>query len=137
MRGFIEFNRGLLGMAWPWRLWIGLLVALNFVGPLFFLDRLEAHWTLAAMAAAAFSMMVLTQLQGFTRLLGLGHVWWIPLVWYLVASGAWSTPGIAQGWFGVWRDAVVLVNAISLLIDTGDVARYIAGDRAPMKPTSV
>lgn len=129
IRGVNAFYNGLVGMAWPWRLWVGLLAFLNLIAPLAFLDRPDAHWTLAAMAAAAVSMMALAQVQGFTRLLGLGHIWWAPLIWYLVDRGALSDPGLNREWFVLWRDAVVSANALSLVIDAGDVGRFLAGDR--------
>jgi hypothetical protein len=129
IRGFLAFHKGLFGLAWPWRVWLGLLVALNLLAPLIFLDRPEAVWTLAAIGAAFVSMVALTWAQGFTRLLGLGHIWWIPLIWYLIARGALSDPGLNREWFVLWRDAVVAINAVSLVIDASDVIRYLAGDR--------
>jgi len=133
LRGTIAFHKGLFGMAWPWRIWVGLLMALNLIAPLAFLDRPDAQWTLAAMGAAAVSMVALTQAQDFTRLLGLGHIWWVPLIWYLVSRGALSDPGLNRDWFILWRDAVVAANSLSLMIDAGDVVRYLAGDRQVLK----
>jgi hypothetical protein len=129
IRGVTVFFNGLASMAWPWRLWIGLLAFLNLIAPLAFLGRPDAHWTLAAMAAVTVSMVALTQVQGFTRLLGLGHIWWAPLIWYLVDRGALSHPGLNREWFVLWRDAVVAANALCMVIDAGDVGRFLAGDR--------
>lgn len=129
IRGTVALYKGLFGMALPWRLWIGLLAFLNLIAPFGFLGRPEAHWTLAAMVAALLSMLVLARLQGFTRLLGLGHIWWAPLIWYLVERGALSDPGLNREWFVLWRDAVVAANALSLAIDAGGVGRYLAGER--------
>jgi hypothetical protein len=129
IRGGLAFLSGIRGMAWRWQLWIGLLAFLNVIAPLAFLDRPDAVWTLAAMAAVAISMIALAQVQGFTRLLGLSHIWWAPLIWYLVDRGALSNPGLNRDWFVLWRDAVVAANTLSLVIDAGDVGRYLAGDR--------
>ena len=63
-------------------------------------------------------MVVLAQIQGFTRLLGISHIWWVPLIWYLIDRGALSHPGLNRDWFVLWRDAVVAANALSLVIDT-------------------
>jgi hypothetical protein len=62
-------------------------------------------------------------------LLGLGHIWWALLIWYLVDRGALSNPGLNREWFVLWRDAVVAANALSLVIDAGNVGRFLAGDR--------
>jgi hypothetical protein len=129
IRGITTLYKGLCAMFWPWRLWVGLLAALNLIAPLAFLDRPDAQWTLAAIAAAAVSMVVLARIQGFTRLLGLGHIWWIPLIGYLLDRGALSDPGLNREWFVLWRDAVVAANGLSLVIDATDVGRYLAGDR--------
>jgi len=137
IRGVTVFFKGLGGMAWPWRLWVGLLAFLNLIAPLAFLDRPDAHWTLAAMAAVAVSMVALTQFQGFTRLLGLGHIWWAPLIWYLVDRGGLSDPGLNREWFVLWRDAVVAANALSLVIDAGDVGRFLVGDRGNLNRIKV
>lgn len=129
IRGIGALYTGLRGMFWPWQLWVGLLAALNLIAPLAFLDHPEAQWTLAAIAAAAVSMVALARIQGFTRLLGLGHIWWIPLFGYLLDRGALSNPGLNREWFVLWRDAVVAANGLSLVIDATDIGRYLAGDR--------
>jgi hypothetical protein len=127
IRGATVLLGGLRRMAWPWRLWVGLLAFLNLIAPLAFLDRPDAQWTLAAIAVAGVCMVALAQLQGFTRLLGLGHIWWVPLIWYLIDRGALSDPGLNREWFVLWRDAVVAANALSLVIDTVDVVRFLTG----------
>ncbi len=37
MNAFIEFNKGIMRMPFPWRLWLMLLVTMNLAMPLFFL----------------------------------------------------------------------------------------------------
>ena len=126
IRAFIRFNKGILKMPLPWQLWLMLLVGVNLIVPLFFLDRLEAQLVVGAFLASMMLMTALTGLVGFTRLVGLGHVFWIPLVVFL-----WTRleqiP--AEGVFGLWIRALMALNVLSLVIDTVDVIRYIAGDR--------
>ncbi len=126
MQGFIKFNKGLLRMSWPVKLWLLLLVAANGVAPLFFLDRVEAQAVLAAMMIGAMLMSLLTARFGFTRILGLGHILWIPLIGWL-AFRLGQIP--SDDAFGLWVRGVIVVNALSLLIDGVDVYRYAAGDR--------
>ena len=49
MSAFIEFNTGIMKMPFPWGFWLMLLVAVNLVVPLFFLDRREAQFVLGAL----------------------------------------------------------------------------------------
>ncbi len=127
MNTFIKFNRGLLAMPLPWRLWLLLLVTLNLIAPLVFIERLEAQATVAALLVSMALMTGLTGLSGFSRLLGLGHIVWVPLLSFL-----WMRLGEipAADAFGLWVRAVIAINATSLVIDAVDVIRYAAGDRA-------
>ena len=126
MVGFIKFNKGVLRMSWPVKVWLLLLVAANAVVPLFFLQRIEAQAVLAAMVIGATLMSLLTARFGFTRILGLGHILWIPLVGWL-AFRLGQIP--ADDAFGMWIRGVMLLNTVSLVIDGVDVFRYAAGDR--------
>ena len=81
---------------------------------------------LAAFLASIVFMTALTAISGFTRLLGLGHMFWIPLLWFL-----WTRLDGAPSdtFFGLWLRVLITLNALSLVIDTADVIRYIAGER--------
>ncbi len=129
MNGFIKFNKGVLRMSWPVKIWLLLLVAANAVAPLFFLQRIEAQMVLGAMFVGATLMSFLTARFGFTRILGLGHILWIPLLGWL-AFRLGQIP--ADDAFGLWVRGVIVVNALSLVIDCVDVFRYAAGDRKEM-----
>ena len=74
-------------------------------------------------------MSLLTARFGFTRILGLGHILWIPLVGWL-AFRLGQIP--ADDAFGLWIRGVIVVNSLSLVIDGVDVVRYAAGDRKEM-----
>ncbi len=129
MHAFLRFNSGMMNMmkrSTPVRLWLLLLVTANMVIPLFLLGRLEAQLVLATFLASIVFMTALTAISGFTRLLGLGHMFWIPLLWFL-----WTrfdgTP--SDTFFGLWLRVLITLNALSLVIDAADVIRYIAGER--------
>lgn len=126
MDAFLKFNKGVMKMPMPWQGWLMLLVGANLIAPLFFLNSLEAQATVATMLLSMALMTVLTARFGFTRILGLGHVLWIPLLIFLLVSLR-SIP--ADDTFGIWIRTLILLNATSLLIDARDVIRYIAGDR--------
>ena len=126
LRALIKFNKGLMRMPILWRLWLMLMVIVNLVVPLFFLDRTEAQVVVAVFFVGALLMTVLTGLTGFSRLLGLGHILWFPLLGFLWLRLDLMPSGEP---FGIWVRALMLINAISLAIDVTDVARYIAGER--------
>ena len=126
MRGFIRFNRGVMKMPLPWRLWLLVLVGLNAVVPLFFLGRLESQLVLGAFLTSMVLFSVLTSRFGFTRLLGLGHLAWIPLLIFL-STRLDAVPG--DELFGIWMRALIALNGISLVIDAVDVVRYVGGAR--------
>ena len=125
-RAFIKLNTGMMQLPVYWQLWLMLLVIANVVAPLFFLGHLEAQLVLAAILASMMLMTALTGLSGFTRLLGLGHVFWIPLLAFL-----WTRLDQipANDAFGIWIRLLMALNAASLVIDASDVIRYVAGDR--------
>ncbi len=127
MGAFIKFNKGMMKIPIHWRLWLALLVIVNFVIPLFFLNRLEAQVVAGTLIASVILMTGLTALSGFTRLLGLGHIFWIPLLYFL-----WMRleQNPADDFFGLWLRVLMILNAASLIIDVVDVGRYIAGDRS-------
>jgi len=127
MGAFIKFNKGMMKMPIHWRLWLALLVIVNFVIPLFFLNRLEAQVVAGTLIASVILMTGLTALSGFTRLLGLGHILWFPLLYFL-----WMRleQNPADDFFGLWLRVLMILNAASLIIDVVDVGRYIAGDRS-------
>ncbi|MEE9597695.1 MAG: hypothetical protein V3V96_13045, partial [Acidiferrobacterales bacterium] len=117
----------IMSMPIYWQLWLMLLVTFNLIIPLFFLNRLEAQVVVGALVASMILMTVLTAISGFTRLLGLGHVFWIPLLYFLWIR---LEQNPADDFFGLWLRVLMIINAASLIIDVVDVGRYIAGDRS-------
>ena len=131
MHAFIKFNKGMLGMPVLWQVWVAVLLVANLIVPMFFLQRLEAQVVLGALLVSMALMTFLTSRFGFTRILGLGHIPWVPLLAFLVARLA-DIPDDAA--FGIWIRAIIVLNGISLVIDAIDLARYIAGDREETVP---
>ena len=131
MRSFLRFNRGLLGMPLPLQLWVGMLIAANLIAPLFFLEHLEARVTLAAGLLGMGLMSALTGRFGFSRIVGLGHAAWLPLLAYLVSS---LTEVPASTGLGLWLRSVIVLDAVSLVFDAVDAVRFLRGDRAETVP---
>ncbi len=114
-----------------WQGWLLLLVGANLVVPLFFLGHLEAQVTIAALLISMTLMTALTARFGFSRILGLGHVAWLPLLAFLVGS---VTEVPATTGLGLWLRTVIVLDAISLVLDAVDVVRFLGGDRAETVP---
>ncbi len=128
MKAVIGFTKGLMSMPMPWPVWLGLLVAVNVAGPIYFFEAVEAKVVLAAFLASAVLMTAIFATKGFVRLLGIGHIFWVPMVpwlWIRLDQVGLDSP------LGYWMIAVVALNGISLIIDAIDVVRYVTGDRKP------
>ena len=130
----LKVSIGFLAAMWrslspPWLVWVGLLVLVNSVIPLFYLSTVEARVILTAFLLAGLIMILLFQAFGFVRLLGAGHLLaWTPAVAWLFTR----LPAIEyDSTFGRWIIAVLVIDVIALLIDAIDVSRYAAGDREP------
>ncbi len=126
MQGFLRFNKGLMRLPMIWKSWVMLLMICNMILPLILISPIEAQITLGTFAIAGLLMSLITAYAGFTRLLGLGHFLWFPLIVYLWPALSIQTPITL---FGIWLYSVITLNSLSLLIDVIDVIRYITGNR--------
>jgi len=126
MNAISKFMRGMWRFPVGVKLWLFVLMVVNMIVPLIYFDHLEAHIVLIAFFAGAALLVVLTGKFGFTRILGLGHFLWIPLVVYLI-SRLGSYPATTP--YGLWMRSVIVLNSISLVIDIWDVVRYARGER--------
>lgn len=128
MKAMIGFMKTMFSLPAPIRLWLGLLMALNMFVPFLFITTPEAQWTVVAAIAGAMTMAKIFQARGFVRLIGIGHIYWVPLViWFAMRLDAAPSGGL----FRYWMLSIIVLNSISIVIDVIDVLRYIKGDRAP------
>ncbi len=118
----------ILRMPLPWLVWVMLLVAANFLAPLFYIQTLEAQLTIAAVLIGFIIQSYIHSKLGFVRLLGLGHILWIPLVIWL--GFRLGDIGLENP-FGIWLASLLLINTVSLVIDVFDVIRFFSGERSP------
>ena len=129
MNAFITFNRGMLKLPIAVQLWVMAQLAVNAIIPLFYLDRLEAKVVFGTFVVSFLLMVLITGVTGFTRVLGAGHILWIPMLVYL-----WSQLDHipSDDFFGYWIRALIIINAASLVVDAIDVMRYIRGNHTDM-----
>ncbi len=83
---------------------------------------------LGAFLAGAALMAAIFASKGFVRLLGIGHIFWVPMVPWLWARLDQVGPGDLLGY---WMIAVMALNSLALIIDAIDVLRYVRGEREP------
>jgi hypothetical protein len=126
---FVRYHRGLGRMPIRWKPWLLSLLLANMIVPLFYLTRLEAQVVLSTALLGGATFVLLTAMTGFTRLLGLAHLVWIPLILWLFTRLE-QVPGDST--YGIWIRAVVVLNSVSLVLDTVNVYRYVRGERQEM-----
>ncbi len=132
-RAFLEsavrYHRGLRGAPTAWKPWLVSLLIANMIAPWFWMNQLEAQVVFGVACLNYLTFILLTGLHGFSRILGLAHVYWIPLLIFLWTRLATIPP---TSGFGAWIRIVILLDAGSVLLDVANVVQYIRGDRAEM-----
>ncbi len=124
MQDIRTFMSGVFGLHPIWQVWLLLMAVVNGVMPLLFLPDLAAVVTLAGVISGAILGLLLVRLQGFTKLLGLMHVPWIPML----TTQIWLYPGFdSASDYSMWLTSAIAVTAISLVIDVVDVTIFFRG----------
>ncbi len=129
LKSLMKFFRGLIKMGFLVMGWLALLGLFNMVLPLYFWPQTEAILALVVFILSFLSMIIITHNAGFTRLLGLGHFLWIPLVVFFLFRIDFTQ---LREPFYLWMAGIVILNSISLVIDISDVIKYVRGDKAPL-----
>ncbi len=124
----IDFSRTMLTLPKPWVAWVILLMMANMILPLFYLGTPEGKVVLGAAVFGAILQIAIFSAKGFVRLLGIGHIAWVPMVYWL-----WTRLDLAPAGslFRYWLLATIVLVILSLLIDATDVIRYLRGERKP------
>jgi len=123
----IRFLKTVLKMPWPWRMWMVGLSSSNMAA-LFFFPRIEAIVVFVFLMIGALAQTLLFSKLGFVKLLGIGHIHWLPMIiWILPRLDSIRT----EPPFYIWILIMIMFNGISLIIDTVDVIRYGKGERQP------
>jgi len=104
--------------------WVFALMVINMASLAFWSEPL-AKLILVAFMLSAMLMMGLYAVFGFERILGVGHVFWIPLLGYLIVHLQQI-----EGLFAGYLIVLSLAIGISLLFDIRDVWIYLSSKRA-------
>ncbi|TNE92220.1 MAG: hypothetical protein EP330_02510 [Deltaproteobacteria bacterium] len=128
LTGLREYLVGHGRLEVTWQLWAGMLLLVNGLAPLAFLDR-EGAVVLGTYLACIALGAALTRAQGFTRLVAAAHLPWLGLV-------VWLFPHLAEapadGTHGQWLRMVLAMNLTALCLDLNDLRRYAMGERRPL-----
>ncbi len=109
------------------RIWNVWLVGVNLMC-LYFIGHLEAQVVLATTVLSVFGQAMIYGRIGFTRVLGIGHLLWVPMFAWL-ATRLDSTAAYPE--LQVWIAVLAVTNAVSFVIDATDVTRFFKGERTP------
>jgi hypothetical protein len=131
VNAFLRFNKGVLRLPLRVQLYMAVLMALNALAPLYYWSHPEASVVLAAFMASFLLMVALTARVGFVRLLGMGHIFWVPMIVYLIGRMGEHT---LESSVGIWIRLLIFADSIALVLDLIDIRRYVRGDRAEMVP---
>ncbi len=109
------------------RLWCVWLVGVN-AACLLYITHVEAQAVLLVTAVAVTLQALIYGRIGFTRILGIVHLMWVPMfAWFATRAGSIaSDPGFAD-----WIVLLLATNTVSLIVDAVDSIRFLRGERAP------
>lgn len=114
LKFFVELARQPLWIP----LWVSFLMLVNFA-TLVFWSEPTAKLILITFMVSSMLMMGLYSRFGFVKILGLGHILWIPLLLYTLTR----LPHEA-GAFRVYLATWCIVTTLSLIFDVVDVWKY-------------
>jgi hypothetical protein len=124
VNALLAFPRDLLALPPVWRAWLGVMLLLNAIAPLFYFGTVEGLVVFGTFLISAGLMMAIHRARGFVRLIGIAHFVWFPMLGWLA-----TRVGDADGAMFAWLVALIAVNGISLAIDIVDLIRYLRGER--------
>lgn len=111
----------------PKNLWSILLMAPN-AAALIFINTIYGQVVFVAAMAGLVIMVALYMKHGFVRLLGVGHVVWIPMLIWLAQNLPDKSTDPVLYW---WVISLLILNGTSLVVDVLELIRYVRGDRQP------
>ncbi len=109
------------------RIWATWLMAVNLAA-VAFLGRIEGQVAFTVAGVAVLAMALIYQRNRFTRVLGICHILWVPMIAWLV----WRWDRIqTDPTLATWITLMIASNVVALVIDVTDVTRFLKGERKP------
>ncbi len=98
--------------------WISVLVVVNMLSLAYWGQPL-ARWVAGIFLLQGAIMMALYSVYGYEKILGLAHIFWLPLLAYIVFN-----IGSYTGNFQYYLIALLCINSLSVVFDILDVIDY-------------
>ena len=107
MNVMFRFMRTMFANGIGLAVWISLLLGANMLVPFIVITTAEGQLVLVSALAGAATQLAIFRVKGFVRLLGVGHVYWLPLLPWL-ATRLEGSPG----WdlFSLWIVFVIVLK---------------------------
>ena len=99
-------------------IWISVLVIVNMFALVYWKQDL-AQWIVGIFLFQGTIMMGLYSRYGYEKILGLAHIFWIPLLVYIILN-----IDSYNGHFQYYLISLICINAISLVFDIYDITIY-------------
>lgn len=124
-----RFWKGLCRYPLFWQAWAHFIIFINIGGACLFWNQELSLWVVASMFASFAVGLLIVYIHGFTKLIGLMHLAWIPMITHAIAL--LDIADITSP-FGLWIRLLLIVNGVTLAVDTINIARYILGNRVDL-----
>ncbi|NOR69575.1 MAG: hypothetical protein GQ532_07745 [Methylomarinum sp.] len=127
-KAYHVFSEGFSQLSWYWRAWVYLLIVLNGILPVIFLPKFTAIIVLVSALIGLFMGLVLTHSFGFSKILGLMHFPWIPMVcfqFYYLNQQNYSL----NSFHDYWLVSSLILSSLSLIIDFKDIYEFLLTPR--------
>ena len=109
------------------RIWNVWLVGVNLLC-LYFIAHVEAQVVLVTTLVAVTLQAIIYGRTGFTRVLGVVHLMWLPMFAWMAAR---ANNIVEHPDLQIWIIVLAITNAVSFIVDMTDVTRFARGERAP------
>jgi hypothetical protein len=96
-------------------IWVAILMAANLTSLLFW-DEWLAKLIFATFLISASAMLLMFSMVGYQRVLGLAHILWVPLLYFVLRE----IP-LAEGNYKIYLLVLAACNGLSLVFDVRDV----------------
>ncbi|WP_428356159.1 hypothetical protein [Methyloprofundus sp.] len=128
IKAFRVFAEGFAALDWFWIAWVYLLILVNGILPIIFLPKFTAIIVLVSAIIGLFMGLVLTHALGFSKILGLMHFPWIPMVCFQLYYLNQQNYSL-NSFHDYWLVSSLILSLLSLIIDFKDVYEFLLSSR--------
>ncbi len=122
------FSEGFAQLPWYWIAWVYLLIVFNGILPVIFLPKFTAIIVLVSALIGLFMGLVLTHSLGFSKILGLMHFPWIPMVCFQLYYLNQQNYSL-NNFHDYWLVSSLILSSLSLIIDFKDIYEFLLTPR--------